>query len=100
MNREATIANFLSWYLASSDYTHYGTGGPTTSLRNSPFRDLNVETTLSNNGFNQIPQTFAYNFIKMFVNDKSASTHPYSIEGLTVGKAGVQGCSGVTGGAN
>jgi ABC-type phosphate transport system substrate-binding protein len=94
--RVAAVTNFLSWFLAGSDSVHYGSGTPSSSTRNAPKHDPDVATIIQSNGFNPIPETFADNVIKLFVNDTPAKSHAYAIEANT----GAQGCKDVTGGAH
>ncbi len=91
--RVPALTNFLSWLIDGSAGTG-GAGTPSTSTAASPKYDPDVKAVLQNNGFNPINAALATAILQQYVTPSALTSVAIS----TYQTAGVQGCTGVTGG--
>jgi len=91
--RVPAVANFVSWLIGGSVST-LTAGTPSTSTAASPKYDPDVKAVLQSNGFNPINANLATAILQQYVTPSALTSVAIS----TYQTAGVQGCTGVTGG--
>jgi ABC-type phosphate transport system substrate-binding protein len=94
--RVPAVANFVSWLAAAGD-GGLPAGKPSTSTAAAPKYDADVGAALQNNGFHQLNAALSDAIIAQYVKPGSGKNTAIAAYNTKGGQ--VEGCTGVTGGA-
>lgn len=97
--RVPALKNWLAWLFGGS-IGALPPYNPATSNANSPGYDSNVGRIIRNNGFHEIDGAWANNVLLAYLRPAAAGGAPSAIAAFNPAGAQIDGCQGVTGGAN
>jgi ABC-type phosphate transport system substrate-binding protein len=97
--RVPALKNWLAWVLGGSN-PGLPPYNPATSNANAPGFDPNVSLVLRNNGLRELSSNWANNAQKVYVTASAAGGEPTAIAAFNASGTQVDGCTGVTGGAD
>jgi ABC-type phosphate transport system substrate-binding protein len=97
--RVPALKNWLAWYVGGS-LASLPAYNPATSTASNPGYDPDVALVIRNNGFHELSGAWANNVLRAYLKPSSVGGTASAIAAYNASGSQIDGCTGVTGGAN